>query len=154
MQIATRFTIAVHTLLCIGYFSPTEKVTSGFIAASVNVNPVVIRRTLGQLKAAGLVTVEAGVGGASLARPAREITLLDVFDAVQSVNGSLFDFHESPNPACPVGRSIHSVLDGELAAAEQALEDRLATTTIADLLERMDGQSKSPAQSSERPRRA
>ena len=65
MQISSRFTIGVHTLLCIAYFKD-EKVTSNFIAGSVNANPVVIRRMLGQLKAAGLVTVEAGVGGASL----------------------------------------------------------------------------------------
>ena len=137
MQISTRFTIATHTLLCIAYFSPTMKVTSAFIASSVNVNPVVVRRTLGQLKTAGLVNVEAGVGGASLARPAREITLLDIFNAVESVNGNLFDFHEHPNPACPVGGSIHAVLDSELAAAQRALEDRLAKTTIADLLARI-----------------
>ena len=137
MQISTRFTIAVHTLLCIGYFSPEQKTTSAFIAASVNVNPVVVRRTLGQLKAAGIVTVEAGVGGASLARPADKITLLDVFNAVESVNGNLFDFHDKPNPACPVGRNVHAALDGELEAAQNALEACLAGTTIADLLARI-----------------
>lgn len=61
MQISSRFTIAVHTLLCIARFSGSQKVTSAFIAGSVNVNPVVIRRTLGQLKEAGIVLVEAGV---------------------------------------------------------------------------------------------
>lgn len=79
MQISSRFTIAVHTLLCIARFSGSQKVTSAFIAGSVNVNPVVIRRTLGQLKEAGIVLVEAGVGGATLARPAERITLLDVY---------------------------------------------------------------------------
>ena len=138
MQISTRFTIAVHTLLCVGYFSPEQKTTSAFIAASVNVNPVVVRRTLGQLKAAGIVTVEAGVGGASLARPANKITLLDVFNAVESIDGSLFDFHERPNPACPVGRNVHAALDSELQAAQDALEASLASTTIADLLARVE----------------
>lgn len=139
MQISTRFSIAVHTLLCIAHFAPTTKVTSAFIAASVNVNPVVIRRTLGMLKEAGLVHVEAGVGGASLARPLDEITLLDIYRAVESVAGELFDFHASPNPACPVGRNIHAVLDGELTAAQAALEGRLAQTSLADLDGRLEG---------------
>ena len=46
MKITSRFTVALHTLLVIYKFSPAQKTTSEFIAASVNVNPVVIRRTL------------------------------------------------------------------------------------------------------------
>lgn len=133
MQISSRFTIAVHTLLCIARFSGSQKVTSAFIAGSVNVNPVVIRRTLGQLKEAGIVLVEAGVGGAALARPAERITLFDVYRAVDCVQGDLFSFHANPNPECPVGRNVHAVLDGEVAAAQHALEQRLSETTIADL---------------------
>ena len=143
MQISSRFTIAVHILLCIAYFDGTFKTTSTFIAGSVGVNPVIVRKTLSQLKAAGLVEVEAGVGGASLVRDPADVTLLDVFRATESVNGSLFGFHEHPNPKCPVGRSIHSVLDGELAAAQQALEDRLAKTSLQELIGRVEptGQS-------------
>ena len=139
MQISTRFTIAVHALLCVANFSPERKVTSGFIAQSVGVNPVVIRRTLGQLKEAGLVHVEPGIGGTTLARPAEKITLLDVFRAVDSVEGSLFDFHSAPNPTCPVGRNVHAVLDAELSAAQSALEERLGQTSLADLDARLEG---------------
>lgn len=139
MQISTRFTIAAHALLCVAHFSSECKVTSGFIAESVGVNPVVIRRTLGQLKEAGLVRVESGVGGTTLARPAEKITLLDVFRAVGSVGGSLFDFHSTPNPACPVGRNVHAVLDTELSAAQAALEERLEQTSLADLDARLEG---------------
>lgn len=138
MQVSTRFSMAMHTLLCIGYFSGRTKTTSAFIASSVNANPVVIRRLLGQLKEAGLVTVEAGVGGASLARDSSDITMLDVFRAVDSLeDGRLFDFHTDPNPECPVGGHIHEVLDDELADAQAALERRLSRTTVADLLARI-----------------
>lgn len=139
MQVSTRFSMAMHTLLCIGYFSGKAKTTSAFIASSVNANPVVIRRVLGQLKEAGLVTVEAGVGGASLAKDPADITMLDVFRAVDSLDGgNLFDFHAHPNPDCPVGGHIHEVLDGELADAQAALEHRLVQTTLADLLKRLN----------------
>ncbi len=137
MQISTRFSMAVHTLLVIGYFAPEQRATSTFIAKSVNANPVVIRRVLGQLKDAGLVEVEMGLGGATLARDAEQITLLDVYRAVESSEEHLFSFHEDPNPACPVGRNIHAALDGELDAAQAALENRLAQTTLADLLDRV-----------------
>ena len=124
MQISSRFTVGIHTLLCIAYFQD-EKVTSNFIAESVNVNPVVIRRALGMLKAAG----------ASLAKDPSEITLLEVFDAVSAVDDALFAFHDAPNPACPVGKNIHAVLDEKLESANQALRDDLAKTTLKDLLD-------------------
>ena len=133
MKIAARFPIAVHTLLCIDFFSGKQRTTSEFIAGSVNVNPVVIRQVLQKLKSAGLVEVERGVGGARLARPADDITLLDVYKSVDSVEGSLFGFHESPNPDCPVGAHIGPALSAKLDAAQKAMEDSLAETTIADL---------------------
>ena len=75
MQFSSRFTIAVHILLAVNEFDGQCKTTSFFLGNSVNVNPVIIRKTLGQLKEAGLVTVEAGVGGASLAKDPKKITL-------------------------------------------------------------------------------
>ncbi|MEE1295767.1 MAG: Rrf2 family transcriptional regulator [Bifidobacterium sp.] len=138
MRVSSRFPIAVHTLLCIAHFGGERKVTSNFIAASVNVNAVVIRNILGQLKAAGLVRVDAGVGGAHLARPLANITLLDVFRAVEGDDREMFGFHDNPNPECPVGANIHTLLDGRLATAQRAFEDSLASTTLADLNGQLD----------------
>ena len=133
MKITSRFTVAVHTLLVIYNFSQTTKVTSDFIAASVQVNPVVIRRTLLSLKAAGMVDVKAGSGGASIVKDLGDITLYDVYKAVDSMDGDMFHFHENPNPACPVGRNIHAVLDAHLADAQAAMENELKKVTLLDL---------------------
>ena len=133
MKITSRFTVAVHTLLVIYNFSATTKVTSDFIAASVQVNPVVIRRTLLSLKAAGMVDVKAGSGGASIVKDMGDITLYDVYKAVDSMDGDMFHFHENPNPACPVGRNIHAVLDSHLADAQAAMENELKKVTLLDL---------------------
>ena len=115
MQISSRFTIAVHILICIETFKEDYKITSDFLASSVNVNPVVIRRLLQQLKKAGIINVKRGSGGAYIEKPLDEITLLDVYNAVECIdNGNLFHFHENPNSRCPVGRNIHSVLDRRL----------------------------------------
>lgn len=133
MKITSRFTVAVHTLLVIHFFEGKEKTTSEFIAASVNVNPVVIRRALLSLKAAGMVEVKAGSGGASIVKDLKDITLFDVYRAVDSVDGDIFHFHENPNPACAVGKNIHAVLDTHLADAQRALENELKKVTLYEL---------------------
>ena len=55
MQISSRFTIAVHIFACIKTFENDYKITSDFLAGSTNVNPVIIRKILGQLKGADLI---------------------------------------------------------------------------------------------------
>lgn len=136
MQISSRFTIAVHVLICIGTFRNDYKVTSDFLASSVNVNPVVIRRILQQLKRAGLITVKRGSGGADIARPLEDVTLLDVYNAVECVeDGTLFHFHENPSTKCPVGRNIHAVLDKRLDAIQQAMEKEMQAVTIRDIMD-------------------
>lgn len=138
MQITSRFTVAVHTLLAIHTLGKEYKTTSEFIASSVNVNPVVIRRTLQNLKAAGLVEVKAGSGGASITKDLKEITLYDVYLAMDCLESGLFHFHENPNPACPVGKNIHAVLDTHLAAVQMAMENELKKVTLANLTENLD----------------
>ena len=136
MQISSRFTIAVHVLICIETFKKDMKTTSDFLASSVNVNPVVIRRILQQLKKAGIVEVKRGSGGADLARDPADITLLDVYTAVESVEeGRLFHFHENPNPQCPVGSNIHNILNDRLKRIQDAMEDQMRSVTIRDVME-------------------
>ncbi len=134
MQFSSRFTIAVHILVCTAMFQEREKVTSAFLAGSISVNPVIVRNVLGQLSAAGLVEIRAGVGGAYLARPAEEITLLDLFRAVEK-DEALFHFHENPNPLCPVGRNIHTVMDSRLTDIQSAMERQMAETTLRQLVD-------------------
>ena len=134
MRFSSRLPVATHILLCIALLGDEHKTTSTFLAGSVGVNPVIVRNVLGQLKAAGLVTVEPGVGGATLTRDPGKITLLDVFRAVEE-HESLFRFHDNPNPECPVGRNVHAVLGKSLAAVDNAMEAQLAATTLADLMD-------------------
>ena len=136
MQISSRFTIAVHVLLCIGAFKDDYKITSDFLASSVNVNPVVIRRLLQQLKKAGLVNVKRGSGGADIERPLDQITLLDVYNAVECVEeGKLFHFHEDPNPRCPVGKNIHALLDVRLEEIQEVMEREMRSVSIQDIMD-------------------
>lgn len=135
MQISSRFTIAVHIFVCIDTFKDDFKITSDFLASSVNVNPVIIRKILSQLKNAGLVKVQRGSGGTSITKPLEEISFLDIYFAVECIdNGELFHFHENPNLKCPVGRNIHNVLDSKLEQVQKALENELQKITLADIV--------------------
>ena len=134
MQISSRFTIALHIFTCVDVFKDKRKVTSDFLAGSINTNPVIIRKILSQLKNAGLITVARGTGGIELTKDLSEITFYNVYEAIGAVeNGDLFHFHESPNPECPVGRNIHALLDSKLKTIQSALEDELKRYTILDL---------------------
>lgn len=129
----TRFAVATHILCLLEHFRPSP-VDSELIAGSVGTNPVVIRRLLPILSKAGLLRTQLGAGGgALLARPAAEITLLDVYRALSDDFGR-FGIHENPNPACPVGRRVSQVLGSEVTQAERVLQAQLASRSIADMM--------------------
>ena len=134
MQISSRFTVALHIFTCVDTFGDKYKITSDFLAESINTNPVIIRKILTQLKNAGLITVARGTGGITPTRPLREITFYDVYEAIEPLeNGDLFNFHASPNPNCPVGRNIHTLLDDKLKAIQLAMENEMNKYTVDDL---------------------
>lgn len=135
MQISSRFTIAIHIFACMETFGENYKITSDFLASSINVNPVIIRKILSQLKNAGLIEVARGTGGTTAARPIDEITFYDVYLAVDLLeDGELFHFHENPNPNCPVGKNIHIALDEKLLHIQGAMENEMKKYTIADVV--------------------
>lgn len=135
MQLSSRFTIAIHIFACVDTFGEDYKITSDFLASSINVNPVIIRKILSQLKNAGLIEVARGTGGTFPARPIGEITFYDVYLAVDLLEDrNLFHFHDNPNPKCPVGRNIHIALDDKLAHIQSAMEEEMKKYTIADVV--------------------
>lgn len=78
-------------------------------------------------------------GGAAIAKSWEEITLLDIYRAVECVeHQELFHFHENPNVKCPVGKNIHQILDGRLTKAQEALEKELASTTLSQVIQDAD----------------
>lgn len=136
MQISSRFTMAVHMFICIDTFEREHKVTSDFMAGSIGTNPVIIRKLLGQLKAAGLIDVQRGARGVTLLKPFKEISFLDIYKAVECTPGNeLFHFHENPNQNCPIGANIHKVLDDKLLQVQKAMEKELASITLEEVKE-------------------
>lgn len=136
MAANSRLTIATHALawMALAQRGGQDVLTSEQIAASVNTNPVIIRRSLGDLRRAGLVAVRHGAGaGWSLAREPEEISLLEVYDAVDAQPA--FGLHRTePNLRCPVGRGIRPALSGVYDRVEEVMRRELADTSIADVL--------------------
>ena len=133
---SSRFAVAVHVLALLAG-AGDEAVKSDSVAASVNTNPVVIRRILCALRRAGVVTSQPGAaGGSRLARPANRITLCDIYRAVEG--GEVFLLHRRrPSRRCVVGANIEEVLGGVLRETSAAVERALAQTTLADIVARI-----------------
>lgn len=131
MAISTRFSVAVHILTLID-MNKERSITSDTIAASVNTNPVVIRRIMSKLKKAGLIQSSPGISGTYLLKNATEITLYDIYQAVE-VTDNLFDIHKNPNPNCEVGANIQEILDTVFIHAQQKMEADLKRTTLSQI---------------------
>ena len=138
MNHSSRYTVAIHILTLLAFCGP-DPLTSEFIAGSVNTNPVVIRRLLARLREARLVASQGGPGGGwHLLRDPQEITLGQIFLAMEGA--TLFPLHASmPNLCCPVGKHIQTALDGVFKGAQEALADHLAQTTLAHLVQAVQG---------------
>lgn len=124
--------MAVHIMTTLAYLG--KKASSGELSKSVRTNPVVVRRILGDLNQAGLIHAERGkTGGFSLARAAREISLLDVYRAVMG-DEELVPLHDNPeNRVCPVSCKVRGVLLKHLDKAQSVYERELEKATLADL---------------------
>ncbi|MBG9546788.1 Rrf2 family transcriptional regulator [Cytobacillus firmus] len=134
MSISSRFLVGIHILSLIE-FNKEGISSSDFLASSVNTNPAVIRKLMGMLKKAGLVEVHPGIAGAKLAKKMSEITLLDVYKAVNVVqDNELFGMHENPNADCPVGRHIQNTIEPIFSAAQLAMEKVLGNVTLEDVV--------------------
>jgi Rrf2 family protein len=142
MSTSSRFAVAVHILTLMAW-SEDEPLKSEQVAESVNTNPVVIRRMLCELSEANLVVSQPGsLGGSRLSRKPGEVTLLDVYRAVECPG--VFAMHRQPaSRDCPVGMNIESVLGSVFGETNSAVEQVLAKISIRDVLLRLQpGNSK------------
>ncbi len=136
MSESQRFPVAAHALAYLahkGALGPEAAVPSAVLAASMPTNPVVVRRITAMLGRAGLVGARAGAtGGAWLLHPPESITLDQVLRAVDGCAQL-----GCPPPGargCPVGERIPRAVAKAIAAADDAVIERLSKITVADLL--------------------
>ena len=131
-----QFSVAVHILA--GLAKAGKPVTSGYIAKSVNTSPSFVRRVLARLSHAGLAKTATGKAGACwLGRNPKDITLLDVYRAVEAPRA--FAIHDYPeSPACPVSRRIKTALGSALDQVQEGMDSGLRDIRITDILAEID----------------
>jgi Predicted transcriptional regulator len=165
MKISSRFSIAVHIIVVIALMSANQKITSVYLSKCINVNPVIIRKILGQLKKAKLIDVKSGEGGATLLADPNELSLIEIYRAVEVIEDfSLFNSHNRKEAQCPincktcplskkhktdengesdsnqenpVGCIIHFNVDEHLLTAQKAMEESLKGMTIGRMIDQM-----------------
>ncbi len=132
-----RFAISLHILTLL-YKSKEEVLSSEYIAGSININPVLVRKEIMQLRKAGYVDSKEGKnGGCFLVKDAKDINLAAIFKSVYQ-EPVLSLAKNVPNLQCPVGKAMNTHLSTLYAEAEQAMLAKLSETSLFSFCEQFD----------------
>ena len=127
----SRFAISLHILVLLEKANG-ELLSSDYMAGSININPVLVRKELINLREHGFVMSKEGKnGGATLAKAANQIKLGAIYQSVKG-NYLLGSHKNDPNPLCEVGRDINKHLANLYEQTERRLVSELDKQTLAD----------------------
>lgn len=136
MQISMKCSVAVHCLIFIHEARGIAKVTSNLLAESTGSNPVIIRNILSALKKAGLITVPRGTGGAELCADPSQITLYQIYSALEPDGTlALIGIHPCENRPCPVAKNIRKVLEAPYHKIEYAVRKSMEDITLQSMID-------------------
>lgn len=129
----TKFSVALHVLTMI---SESEKtLSSEDLARSVGTNASYIRKIITLLKKADILSSQRGKPGYQITRPAENISLLDIYLAVQESRSiNLFHTHRNVNEECPVGAHIIRAVSPIFRETEARLAQDLAQQTLRQVI--------------------
>ncbi|MCD7796855.1 MAG: Rrf2 family transcriptional regulator [Clostridiales bacterium] len=138
MRVSKRFPLAVHSLLFVAVLSPKKRVTSILVAQSTESNPVTVRNIFLELSEKELLIASAGKnGGVRLAKAPNEITLWDIYQAVESNDvEEIFKLHET-NSDCLVGRNFYQILYPHMESAVNAMKADMEQVTLETLIDEL-----------------
>lgn len=134
MKYSTKLSDTIHLLafLCL---AEGERMTSARIAESVKTNPAYIRQLMSALKKGGLISSDRGQANAALTRTAGQITMLDIYRAVEGEKPLLhLDIHT--NPECGVGINIQLAIGDFYRDVQDAAERKMQEITLEDIIRR------------------
>lgn len=130
MRRDSRLSVALHALL---HMADAGRLTSEQMAAQGETNPVVMRRTMAGLRAAGIVRSEKGHGGGwCLGRKLEDISLWQVYEALGEP--TIFAIgNRTESPGCIVEKAVNSALADAFEKAEALLVAQLRGVKMSDL---------------------
>ena len=142
MHISTKCSVAIHCLVFICEYGESKKVTSELLSLSTGVNPVTKRNIVSALKKDGILSVKFGTGGTTLNCSLDEITLYRICNAIEpDFLNKLIGIHASPSCLCPVGRSIHGVLDSSYQNVREDLQKSLQNISMEEIMDKYHQQT-------------
>lgn len=131
MKYSHKLSDAIHVLTYIDIFKDGD-LSSSAIADSIESNPSLVRRSMAQLTKKGLLVSQPGTVRVKLARPSDEISLLDIYQAIDEVH-ELLHVDTQTNLDCPVGRNIQPVLRDFYDQIQKAAEQKMAAIKLSDI---------------------
>lgn len=130
-MISGKFAITLHILSLLSK-QPEEFLSSEYLAGSMNINAVLVRKEIANLKKNKIVESREGkYGGTRLLKPAKDITLKDIFCLTFETVHLGFAKNE-PNPACPVGKNINQNLENLYKDINQNISGQLAKISLLE----------------------
>lgn len=130
-MISGKFAITIHILTLLTKY-PNDYLSSEYIAGSINLNPVLVRKEIANLKANHIVESKEGKnGGTKLSVDPSKITLKEIFEMTfETIN--LGYAKNQPNPDCPVGKKINENLGSLYADMNQKVSLQLEGISLED----------------------
>lgn len=130
-MISGKFAITLHILSLLSKF-PDEYLSSEFLAGSMNLHPVLIRKEIANLKKHNIVESKEGKnGGTKLLKPAEKINLDDIFKMTFE-KVTLGYSKNDPNPDCPIGKNINNKLDELYDEINKKISNELSTISLTE----------------------
>lgn len=133
----TRFATAIHIMTLLAK-EPQAFLTSDWLAGSINVNPVIIRKELINLKKSGLVESRQGKdGGVRIGKNAKEINVAEIYEAIKN-SEVLGKKNQNPNPLCSVGKDINKNLNQLFSETDDLVFQFLKDKKLSDFTNQFD----------------
>ena len=106
MQITRQADYAIRAILYLAQLGPDEKASTSQIAEDKGIPLSFLAKIIAQLSVAGLLqTMRGARGGVTLARPAKDINLLEVVEAIDGpiqINECVNDSYQCSQHGCPM----------------------------------------------------
>ena len=133
MRYSTRLSDAIHIMVYISLYKEGP-ITSAKIAESIHTNPAYVRMLMAKLKAAGLIKSQRGSAKTQVARPTDEITLFDLYRAIEGERPLLhLDTHVSPE--CEAGVFIQLSIQDCYDDIQRVVETHMEAITLAHIID-------------------
>jgi DNA-binding IscR family transcriptional regulator len=130
-MISGKFAITTHILTLLSKF-PDEYLSSEFLAGSMNLHPVLVRKEIANLKKNNIVESKEGKnGGTKLSKSASNISL-DAIYKMTFETVSLGFSKKTPNPNCPVGKKINENLENLYDEINEKISHQLKGISLED----------------------